>query len=124
MLIKKWSLAACCLLLFFACTQQENSLIVGKWKATILTREGVVMPIDLSTIQIHLKADNIYEYSGANGQMETGKYTFSGDTITLFNAAKPDDDPRVMGVPVLTNDSMFFLMSGGARTMKFVRLKE
>ena len=101
-------------LFLLSCSNPDETLIEGHWRASDVFEENVRLEIDLSDVSFTFQ-DSHYSYFNTAHLEENGLFEIHGDKLVVRDTAKQMDLKKSVQITMLTKDSLHLRMNAGGK---------
>ena len=111
------------LLIFTACSDVHDNLLIGKWQASALLEEGAMLSIDTTQIHFEFSEDQSYLYTSTLNYREAGSYSLDASYLYTTDTLNQASSKKTVEILLLSEDSLHIKMedNGRERILKLVR---
>lgn len=107
-----------------SCSQFEDSLLIGQWKAVELLEENQKLEVPLEEVSLEFGVVNAYFYNSTLNYKEAGTYYFEEPYLFTVDTIHQASSEKAVQVVKLTNDSLHLKMqeNGKDRLLKLLKV--
>lgn len=96
-------------LLLLHCSQDDD-LLYGEWRASLVTEDGDSLKLDPREITFDFRADNRYDFTSTLRYQEAGTWRYDDGYLFAQDTTQPTNPERVVAVEKLTLDTLILRM--------------